>query len=314
MKNLLKPIFVTLAFTLTFISLSAQERAFKLEAKVNSNRSVDFNFEKLDPGTHTVVVNFKTLSNSYNPGAFFTANDYSGRLFTLTPSNKDQGIGFSYSFSYIRGKLKPKYDANFIYLLPYKTGVKVQVAEASFLGATYFGDTTPDDWKSLRFYTTAQDTVTAIRKGVVVDIKDLHETLDESGVAFTSKTNELIIEHPDGTLATYRGFKKGSFVVKLGQTVFPSTPLGLNSKYDKNGKYNVSIMITYLKSSDLADRATSLSKSNSFYGFVNPHFMTADSADQQLISQTVHVATAVPQVVQKEMSKKELKALKNLEK
>ncbi|MGF1926110.1 MAG: hypothetical protein ACQUHE_18195, partial [Bacteroidia bacterium] len=294
MKNTLPLFLLTFLLSSSFSPTQAQQRALTLETKTNSNRSVDFNYQKTDPGSYTVVVNFTTLTNAYRPGSSFTASEYSGRLFSLTPTNKEQGIGFGYSVSYIRGKLKPKYDPNFIYLLPYKDEAKVQVSESTFLGATYFGDTTPDDWKSLRFYTTEQDSVTAIRKGVVVDIKDLHESLDESNVAYTSKTNELIIEHTDGTLATYRGFKKGSFAVKLGQTVFPGMALGLNSKYDKNGKYNVSIMVTYLKAADFENKSTSLSKGKSFYGFVNPHFITADNADEQLVSQKIYMAASTP--------------------
>lgn len=309
MRNALKVVLLTIFITPTCLIAGAQEQALILESKRNENQSVDFSYRKTDPGTFTVVVNFNTLTNASNPGTSFTARDYSGRLFSLTPTTKEQGIGYGYSVFYIRGKLKPKYDPNFIYLLPYKNEAKVQVAEVGFLGAAYFGDTTPEDWKSYRFYTTDQDTVTAIRKGVVVDIKDLYETAGDNGVSYTSKTNDLIIEHTDGTLASYRGFKKGSFTVKLGQTVFPGTSLGLNSRYDGNGRYNVSIMLTYLKSSDLENRSTSITKSKSFYGFITPHFLTADNADEMLVSQKIYMATSTPEVVQKEMTKKELKQL-----
>jgi hypothetical protein len=146
------------------------------------------------------------------------------------------------------------------------------------------------------------------RKGIVVDVKDLYETIGDDGVAYTSRTNELIVEHQDGTLATYRGFKKGSFTVKLGQTVFPGTSLGLNSKYDRNGRYNVSVMITYLKTADF-EKSTSLSKSKNYYGFITPHFMTADNANEVLVSQKIYMTSSTPEVVQKEMSKRELKLL-----
>lgn len=304
MKKTLLAISICLNFLVTF----AQERALILEPKRNDNQSVDFNYRKTDPGTYTVVVNFTTLNNAMDPGSYHTANDYNGQLFSLKPSNKDQAIRYGYTIFYIRGKLMPKYDPNFVYQLPYKNEAKVQVAEAGFVGATYFGNATPEDWKVYRFYTREQDTVSAIRKGIVVEIKDLYETAGEDGLAFTSRTNELIIEHPDGTLATYKGFKKGSFTVKLGQTVFPGTSLGLNSKYDKNGKYNVSIMVTYLKSADY-EKSTSLSKSKSYYGFITPHFMTADNASEILAAQKAYVVASTPEVMQKEMTKKELKFL-----
>ena len=303
----LKFILMTLSASLSYIVLPAQEQAFTLEAKRNDDQSVDFNYRKTDPGTYTVVVNFSTLTNASRPGNSFTARDYNDKLFSLNPTAKDQGISYNYSISYIRGKLSPKYDPNFVYLLPYKNETKVQIAEVGFLGAAYFGDTAPEDWKAYRFYTENQDTVTAIRKGIVVDIKDLYETSDDNKVTYTSKTNELIMEHPDGTLATYRGFKKGSFAVKVGETVFPGTPLALNSKYDTNGKYNISIMISYLKSIDFGNRPATLSKSKSFYGFVNPHFLTKDQKPEILVPQKTYSVASSLDAIQKEMTKKELK-------
>ncbi len=305
----MKRTLLTISLCVLLLIAKAQERSLTLEAKRNDNKSIDFNFIKTDPGTYTVVVKFASLSNAMDPGSSFTANDYNGRLFNLTPSNKEQGVGYgSYTTFYIRGKLNPKYNPGLIYLLPYKNEAKVQVAESGFLGAAYFGKTAPEDWKSYRFYTAEQDTVTAIRKGLVVEVKDLYEAGGED-VSYTSRTNELIIEHPDGTLATYKGFKKGSFAVKVGQTVFPGTSLGLNSKYDRNGKYNVSIMITYLKSVDVDKTDNSSTKSKSYYGFITPHFMTADNADEVLVAQKVYMAGSTAEVVQKEMTKRELKLL-----
>ncbi|RZK41724.1 MAG: hypothetical protein EOO90_10250 [Pedobacter sp.] len=297
---------LAISLFLSYQTMAAQERAVTLEVETQSNKNVDFNFRKTDPGNYTVAISFTNLTNSSSRGTLFNANGYNGRLLSLVPTNKEQGIGYSYSYTWIRGKLKPKYDANFIYLLPYKDEVKVEAIDSKFLGATYFGDTTPEDWKALRFYTSEQDTVTAIRKGIVVDIKDLYQSVDDSGVSYTSKTNELTIEHEDGTIATYRGFKKGSFTVKLGETVFPSTSLGLNSRYDANGKFNISVIITYLKSSDFANRST-VTRSKSMYGFINPHFMTADSADELLVSQKIYMAASSPEIIKKEMTKKELK-------
>jgi hypothetical protein len=306
----MKTTLLTLSLCVLLLIAKAQERTVTIEAKRNENKSIDFDYNKTDPGTHTVVIKFASLSNTMDPGASFTASDYSGRLFSLTPSNKDQGIGYgSYTTFYIRGKLKPKYNPNFIYVLPYKNEAKVQVAESGFLGATYFGKTAPEDWKAYRFYTTEQDTVSAIRKGLVVEVKDLYETGGEDGLSYTSKVNELTIEHTDGTMAIYKGFKKGSFTVKVGQTVFPGTSLGLNSKYDRNGKYNVSIMVTYLKSLDVDKTANSTTKSNSYYGFITPRFMTANNADEVLVAQKIYMAASTADVVQKEMTKKELKLL-----
>jgi hypothetical protein len=307
MQNNIKVTLLSFFLSFTISIADAQETPLKIEANTNTNKSVDFNYTKSYHGTYTVVVTLNSLSNAANSQTEYTAYDYSGRLFTLTPINKDQGIGYSYRYSFIRGKLKPKYSADFVYLLPYKKGVNASVAESNFVGATYFGNTTPDDWKVYRFYTQKEDTVTAVRKGVVVEIKDLFDNNETTGVAFTTRTNSLTIEHADGTLATYRGFKKGSFVVKEGQTVFPETALGLNSRYDINGKFNISLMISYLKSADLTNKGSNMSNSKSFYGFITPHFNTTEGANIVLTSQNKYTAANSPEIIQKEMTKRELK-------
>ena len=300
--------FSIISFVSSVFYASAQESPLKLSNRTNPDKSVTLEFEKSDPGMYTVILRFSQISNSTDPGnRKFEARNYSGSLTTLTPTNKEQGIGYSYSYSFIRGKLNPKYNADFIYTLPAKNGSKLKVAESTFVNATYFGNTTPDDWKVYRFSTKQEDTVTAIRKGLVVDVKDLHETDQVDGIAYTSKINELIIEHADGSLATYRGIKKGSFAVKVGQTVYPGTTLGLNSKSNGNS-YGVSIMLTYLKSADFDNvKNKTLANSKSLYGFITPHFCTENGADVVLISQQDYTATYLPEIIRKEFTKKELK-------
>lgn len=299
--------FLLLSSCLYTLSLNAQERELTVSSKTNPDKSVTLTAEKTSPGTYTIVLNFKELSNTNSIGEPVYKVKYSNDNFlTLTPSNKDQGIGYSYSYSYIRGELKPKYNKEFVYVLPYAKGKKTRATEAGFLNASYFGSTTPNDWKSYHFLTEQADTVTAVRKGLVVNVGDVYDT-DNKEVKYTSKVNTVIIEHTDGTLATYRGFKKGIFV-KEGQTVFPGTALGINSI--TNGRYGISLMITYLKSVDFESRKNvSLKESKSFYGFITPYFYTAENANGILTNQQYYTANLTPEIVQKEMTKKELKSL-----
>jgi hypothetical protein len=289
----------------------AQDSPIKVSYKVNANKDVDFNYEKTDPGSFTVVLNFKSFSNTNIHQQEFTVKNYSGNLLTLTPLNKEQNIGFSFTSSAIRGKLNPELDADFVYLLPAKTGTRIKVLEARFFSAKYFGATTPDDWKTYYFIYQNEDTVTAIRKGIVVSIKEeAQESENSSEIAYTNKTNSIMIEHADGTLARYNGFKKESISVKPGQTVFPGSRLGLNSKSNANNKYGISLAITYLKSTDFdGRRAQNLKNSKSLYGFVTPHFHTSENASHILVAQQEYTAATTPAIIQKELSKKELKQI-----
>lgn len=305
MNKLSKSILALSICTGTFIA-NAQDRELTVSTKRNQDKSVTLTAEKTSPGTYTVVLNFRELSNTNSISEPNYKVKHSGDNFlTLTPSNKDQGIDLAYSYNYIRGELNPKYNKDFVYALPYGKGKKVRAVEASFLNATYFGSTTPDDWKSYRFYTEEADTVTAIRKGTVVNVSDIHDE-DTKDLKYTSKVNTVIIEHADGTLATYKGFKKGIFV-KEGQLVFPGTALGMNNI--TNERYGISLMITYLKSADIAAAKKSTKESKSLYGFVTPHFCTTENNNGILTSQKYYNSAISPEIIQKEMTKKEIKNL-----
>lgn len=295
------------SLSLGVLKVNAQDSPIKVSSKVNTDRSVEISFEKPDPGTYTVLINFRDLTNADGSNEQdFTIKGYSGNILTLKPRNADQGIGYSYTSTYIRGKFEPKYDANFIYALPYKSGAKIMVAEAGFVGAKYFGNTTPADWKVYNFYSKLQDTVTAVRKGVVVDIKDSYETEISGDLAYSSRSNSMIIEHADGTLANYKGFKKGSFVVEVGQTVFPGSALGLNTKTNPKSDFHVSLMLSYLKSKEI-DRNRTLQNSKSVYGFITPRFSTLEDPNVILEARKTYTASLPVEVLKKELTKKELK-------
>lgn len=290
----------------TTFSVSAQEKEFTVSSKRNDDKSVSLIAEKSSPGTYTVVLNFRELSNSSVGNPVYGVRNSGENFLTLSPDNKNQSIGMSYSYSFIRGELNPKFNPLFLYALPYGKGKKTRAAESTFLRATYFGATAPADWKAYRFYTEEADTVTAIRKGIVVSVSDVYDQ-DTKDIKYTSKVNTVIVEHADGTLANYKGFKKGIFV-KEGQTVFPGTPLGMNDI--TNERYGISLMITYLKSSNFGgNKNTDSKESESLYGFITPYFCTAENANGILTSQKYYSSAITPEIIQKEMTKKELKNL-----
>lgn len=307
-----KKIILSLLFAYSFSQLNAQENPIKITRKVNNDRSVSLDFEKPDPGSYTILLKFGNMTNFTNSEKEEVGiKNYSGTVFTAKPDDKEKQVNFSYMYYTFRGKLNPKYNADFVYILPYKSGTKVKVAEAGYVYATYFGTSTPEDWKVYRFYTQDEQLVVAARKGVVVDVKDLYETASVNEVTYTNKTNELTIEHADGTLSTYKGFKKGSLAVKIGDVVFPSTVLGVNSKTNSNTRYGILFSTIYLKSADPEAGKKGLKESKSVYGFVTPKFFTMAGPGAILETQQEYIAADSPEILQKELSKKELKRLQN---
>ncbi|TKB97810.1 hypothetical protein [Pedobacter cryophilus] len=306
----MRKVIYLLLFHLISISytLKAQEPTLKLKLETKSDRSIDFNFEKTDPGSYFVIVTFVDLTNCIESSSKTeVAENFSGKLFTLKPSDGTKSVSFStYSYRYIRGTEKTK-PANLVYLLPFKKGTKVTAYESTYLMTTYFGKSTPDDWKAYRFYTEKEEQISASRKGIVVDVKDKFALDSTLSYKYKDQNNELTIEHADGTLARYSGFKKGSICVKVGETVYPETVLGINSKYSiDDPRYSLSFNIYYLKSDVFLN--TNKPQNGSFYGFVTP-LMFSTAGQTTLIPKKEYVADSNQEIITKEFSKKELKQL-----
>ena len=305
-------ILASLSFFVMPFSARAQDYPLKVESNVREDKSVDFTFSKKDPGTYTIIFSFNSLRNTNAAERqVVTATGFSGRAFTLKPIDPNSSVGFSYRYSYIRGKVLRKYNQEFTYMLPYKEGTKVRVAEAGYVPARYFGNETPEDWKSYNFYTDQEDTVLASRKGLVVSVKDEYDTSDPGRAEFKSGMNEVVIEHPDGTFARYRGLKKGIFV-KEGETVIPGTALGMNTKFNAESRqYNLAFHLYYLKSDDVeSQRGQTLKTSKSLYGSITPHFITEESQDSILSNRANYTAAWNVDLIKKELSKKEIKNLR----
>lgn len=290
-------------------ALLAQERALVVQSKRNADKSVELTYDKKDPGTFTIQFIFKELDNASMTKTVYSVKDYSGVVTTLKPLNKDKSIAYSYTYSSIRGKLNPKVNNEIIYSLPYSAGVRVSSVEANFLNATYFGNNTPDDWKAYSMTTDKQEVVTAARKGLVVQVDDLYEDSSQEGISYSNKRNTVIIEHEDGTLAYYAGLSKGSFQVKVGETVFPGSQLAKNTQKD-GGKYGMTFMITYLKVADMEmNKGKNLSTTKSYYGFVTPQFLLQGQRGT-LKNRVQELAEINESIIAQELSKRELKQMK----
>ncbi len=84
--------------------------------------------------------------------------------------------------------------------------------------------------------------------------------------------------------------------------------LGVNAISGEAEKFNISLMITYLKSTDLeSTRGQGMKNYKSVYGFIIPKFYTADKATAELVSKQYYIAEITPEILKKELTKKEIK-------
>lgn len=301
----MKKLTIILGLSCFLLTSHAQERKLELSSERKSDKSVEISYKKADPGYYTVVLNFSELTNSSRPQETISVNATAGSLLTLKPTDPNQHIGYRYGYRYIRGKFKPRLTADFCYLFPYTAGIKCEVVEAGYANQRYFGAEKPADWKSYFFYTDKEEVVTAIRKGIVVEIVDEFETIEN--IEFTTRQNAVIVEHEDGSLVRYLGFKKGSLQVKPGDIVLPNSPLGFNTFRSKN-RYGISIFMYYLSSLDFESlQGQTLTKQKSLYSIITPRFAIDNTSCILLENRKTYTAFSSKEIIMKEMSKREIK-------
>ena len=232
---------------LLFIPYVIFAQDFKIEHKVNDDKTVDFSYKKLSPNSVTVIVNFSFLENSLNPTNIVEkVSKPEGRLFSLKPINNEQNIGFNYSYSFFNHKVNPRIDKDFVYILPYKKEIQMYVEELSYLGSTYSDKEEPKGWKSYSFSSNEVQQIFPVRKGVVVEVIRDFDIDTTKTFTYYSKMNSVKIEHSDGTIAMYSGFNKNKIYVNIGDLVYPNyNILGETVLYDKRKKYRINFSLYY---------------------------------------------------------------------
>lgn len=302
MKNILV-ISVIMAFL--FLKGNAQS-PIKISVNRNADKSIDFNYTKSDLATYFVQVTLHNLrgANS-NDVQYGIANASSGRLFTIIPSRSENGILYNgYNTKIVKGNPNLKIDHDYIYCLPYETGTEIIVNKLNNLRKELFDEEDPDNFISHAIRTQHEVNVLAIRKGKVVKIEDKYELNPDTSYKYKSSTNNLTIEHPDGSFALYKGFKKGSFKVKEGDIVYPQTILGRNEKYNTEDKsHHLSLTIYHVKKSPFdyepKDR----------YTYINPKFYINEESTTVELKKRFTVPEYPQHLKTKEYSKKELKQI-----
>lgn len=275
MKNQLVKFKIVLLLVIGLCNtVKAQNRNITISSHRNSDNTVDITYKKELPGSYYLTLIFSRLQNCYPTNFEGVIKHSSGNLVTLGPIKKSESVGFSYTSSYIRGVPNPKVDSLFNYRLPFNKGESIKIMEATNIYEEYFGSEKPSKWKSYIVDRTNADTIYAIRKGIIVEIIDEFQSNPLNTYNYTSKLNSITIEHLDGTYVTYKGFRKKPFLVKLGQTVYPTTKLGALSAFNET-TFRLYFHIYYLIDDNLKSKTkTSLKIRINRSEFLTPYFNT----------------------------------------
>lgn len=257
----------------------AQVPKIKIDRTVNPDKSIVLRYEKQVPGSYYIYLDFSNVINCDVTNYKTVVKGYSGSLLTLRPSNEKESISYSLRYYTIIGEPNPKVDSLFHYVLPFKKGKKYKIGEASHLGEKYFDQEKPKNWKSYVINSKTADTICSMRKGIVVKVDNQYQN-SALNMVYTSKRNSITVEHSDGTLAIYKGFKINEVFVKEGQIVYPQTELGVIEQFKANN-YRADICITFLFDKNI----NSIEKQNmqnykSKYEFVTPYFVTENGVEK----------------------------------
>lgn len=312
MRYLTLSVFIicTLLFE-TNIAVFGKEQLIKVTCQHNDRHGYNFSYEKYAEGSFLVVVK---LNNAFNaPETEFkqVVTARGGLLFWVDPVDRSRRLCFStYCTHYYRGVPNPKIDSSFVYALPYPKGNTFSVSYLNDLSKT-FGNEGTRNYKAFEFSSKNCDTVCAARKGVVVSVVDKYEMDTTLAKSYTSEVNRILIEQPDGTLASYEGFKRGSIFVKEGQTVLPYTPLGRLSYYDVRKHHFLRLMIYFLSSTNVGEnkeKPVTLKTLKNNNECIDPLFLT-NKGVTKLINHQSYKSELNEYLLEQEMSKKELKAI-----
>lgn len=312
-NSILKLLPIVLFFSLIQIT-NGQNKKSGVTHKRNEDKSVSFFYEKNSPGSIYIILKFSQLTNSSGDLFKSTVNGYRSSLTTLRPIDPKQGIGFSYGYTTLIGNIKAEPNLDFKYILPFKNGKNVKVNYLSYLGKK-FGNSEPKNFKAFQFLTESNDTIFAIRKGIVVSVKDRFKADDEYELSYKSEANSITIEHEDGTLANYKVLKNNSFMVDIGDTVYPTTPLALTGTYDKEENTQLRLTIYYLdenvKKLDFEElRKENLTNKTHFYIYIDPLFYSTQNEIIKLEAGKTYTAISNDAIIELEMNNKEKKLWK----
>ncbi len=256
------------------------DNAITVNGEKNGEKIV-FNAENRSNYPYVVELEFTFLAN-LDP-AVSSAKEVvfpgKSRVVSFTIRDEEQSFNYQYQTKYYIGKIGNETDYMFPYLIPLKAGTTLTPYKRSHNSKRYLIN---------HFNTSAGDTICCMRKGYVVACPEMPYISDK-----ISKTSSIEVMHSDGSVMVYENIDTSNSLVKLGQTVFPGQAIGQANhmnyirvslfEFPGDGKVK-GIPFLYMHESGEADNF-----GNSF-----------------LDSRVVHPDV----IVQKEMSKREVKRLK----
>ncbi|MCL2649554.1 MAG: M23 family metallopeptidase [Candidatus Azobacteroides sp.] len=277
-------------------------------SKTDDNKCV-FSIRNDEPCPYTYYVKFN------NKGSF----DSSVRLPYLTAVKKYGDSSFyitcikgitpdlAYTYNCFMGDCNAKPVFDYPYLLPISQNKETEIGLLDNFSEKHNmkRNMKTKDWYAIQFKTNKGDTIYAVRRGVVCDVKDDAE-LEYNDYSMSTKDNQITICHQDNTFARYSVLSE--VLVKKGQEVEAGEPIAITGGEKYASGYQVRLSISYLYKIDNPEKEDDLPVGSAY---VTPRFYLSSGEVKPLELKEVYISTHPQEIITKEMSKKELKKYLN---
>jgi len=278
----------------------------KISCENGDNGSYKFYCENRLYCSGVIEINFTRLENLKGVDDNPYKKDITGRgkrlLFTLLPIDPNQTTNFKYSYTYIRGCMKPNINPEFVYLLPIGTG---KSTKANQLELVHIGkNPEPKDYYALSFKVNAGDTIYAARRGIVYLVKDTANLTGE-GYTYSSKDNYIEIFHEDCSFGHYEVFDKS--LVKEGQQVEAGDPMAIAGGEKYVSGAHVRFYVYYNFEQKYAIKNSDGTDVKNYWAYVPLVFYTQEEKAKMLTMNKEYTCEKPESIIIQEMSKRELK-------
>ncbi len=285
------------------------QKNIQLSLQRNTDNSATINYAKSKIGSyciklHSIILNEKPISSLKK-----TADSETGIVTTILPNPGERITKLTYKSSIALGKCDCKPDFKFTYTLPFKKGKKIKVSAIKSPSHKIKNKQNTENWQYFKFTPKSEiDSVFAMRRGTVIKVVNNNIIKITKDLSYKSKSNYIIVEHKDGTLARYDIFKKNSIVVRSGDQIFPGDFLGIIGKYGKNKNPQLRISFYYLnpKAPFLIQEKQKLGEEYTPNIYFSPVFLTKNGV-KKLQDEDIVISEFNNDLVRLEMTKKEKK-------
>lgn len=273
--------------------------------KAPGSKRVSFYLEgKTYPGTLTVYVMLKDVYNcEFSPGEtkYEVRTNGSYHLLTLRADDESYGVGYSYSWRCVYGRMDPPVDTAFVYRMPCTAGKPVRVIGTEHVLDKYCKSHEQRQQLGYAFPLEKGDTVYAMRRGVVTQVvRPEQRPSGTPAVSFTTRSVRIFVEQPDGSDACYTCFDPDHVLVCEGEEVLPGMPLGLAGTYDGE-HYKVSVQVSWRVSEQNGEGKLSVGTRHCLFRFATAEGVVVPESGK------VYTPVMTDSLLTCEMSKKELK-------